>query len=306
MTDEKLKLSFLAYNTHLFGKVAGDIPIPLLTYQDKDRTNHIIEKINNGNYDFVGLNEVWDDDLAEQIIYETANVYPYYYKPTPEFSLPKITGPGLLLLSKYPLNEPAFFSYDNLVGIDQFGEKGVASAMVEIYSGGKQIKLILFLTHTQSDEDERELRKTNLIQLEEAIEAYQEQNPGALVFALGDFNVIGEDKQGNPTSEYDDVMNLFQGSQLIDCFREFHPNAQQEPGLTFDARENKLLRKLNPLSRARERLDYIFYSTKGNDDVTLTITECEVFSTGYIFEDRNMDLIDLSDHYPVLVKLELS
>ncbi|MGB0386138.1 MAG: endonuclease/exonuclease/phosphatase family protein [Ardenticatenaceae bacterium] len=305
ITNENTTVRLLAYNTHLFGNA---FPGNIEQYQDEWRATLIAEKLKNSGADFIGLSEVWDDDMAQLIITGVEEVYPHYYMPQGHGGLIDRLYSGLLLLSKCPLNEPTFTEYDNLTPSEALSHKGFARARVEISSGGRPIELVLVLTHMQAGQDNQNeiaKRMDNIIQLNDAIEHFQEQNPAASVLAFGDFNVIGEDEQGVPTLEYGEMIGHFESTQLTDSFRELWTNAEQKPGFTYDGPCNKLIHEFAPKNdKVRRRLDYVFYSTKGNDDVTLTVTEGKVL-TDYTFENNPMDLMDLSDHYPLLVKVKV-
>ncbi len=314
-------LRILAYNTHLFGKIKVDIldwpvNLPLPYYQDELRTQ-IIAEIDNCEADIVGLVEVWDDELAEEIINSNSNRYRHFYKPPVETSTIRPIGHGLLLLSKYSLSEKKFYPYEKIGGWDRFSHKGFLTAKAELpnpIADEKSIKVRLFLTHTQAAESNNShefIRQANIAQLTKTIQDYQTGEAGNSdtdipIFAFGDFNVIAEDENtGQSTSEYQKTLNRFQEVQLIDFYRKLH-NFNNSPGYTYFSdgvgQRNKLITKFDlegAENKVHQRLDYIFYSQK-NSQIKVTPTESKIF-TDYIYNDQLDDSedMDLSDHEPL-------
>jgi exonuclease III len=315
-------LSTLGYNTHLFGKniistIGGTF------YQDDQRSQVIGAKINSSGADIVGLVEVWDNTLATNIINAVGGVYPYSYRPPVDNNILNLKpmGHGLLLLSKYPLSEQNFYTYNNLSDFDNFSLKGVLTAKAELPNPSaevKPIKVRFFLTHTQAaytNNSYEDIRQANIGQLADTVKDYQtgrafNEDTDIPIFTFGDFNVIGESQQtGEPTSEYQRMMNTFQEVRFTDSFRTLHSNFNQFPGYTYFSegvnQPNKLITKFaleDAQNKVHQRLDYIFYSQKGSP-IQVTPTEAQVVE-GYTYPDGGVDM-DLSDHEPLWGKFNL-
>ncbi len=96
----------------------------------KERLNTIVEAIVETDADVVCLQEAFDEDLAESLVGELQKRghYPYaiYNVGHHAWSL----NSGLLMLSKYPLENPAFLPHNEATGADYFANKGVLAATV--------------------------------------------------------------------------------------------------------------------------------------------------------------------------------
>ncbi len=72
-----MSLSVLTYNAHLFGQIAmiGGQETGLY-YQDTQRASLLTESLRTVNADIVGLTEIWDPQLGQQIREGVADIYP--------------------------------------------------------------------------------------------------------------------------------------------------------------------------------------------------------------------------------------
>lgn len=145
----------------------------------------LAERILTSDYDVIALNEAWNVQLRNRIIYNVSAQYPYYAQADADSSSGAVTveGSGILLLSKYPFytdtaafvgaGRPwdcaplgytqtqadshhtqnrglatAFWPYTYATDFDEFATKGVLYAGV--YAPGGRL-FHIFSTHTQSD-----------------------------------------------------------------------------------------------------------------------------------------------------------
>ena len=225
-------------------------------------------------------------------------------------------------MSKHPLSDQQFYNFNQLTSEDKYSCKGILTAKAELpnpSAGGKPIGVRLFLTHTQADEKNKAIRLTNISQLVDTVADYQIGRPhlGDIqtkipVFAFGDFNVIAEGSDGQPTQEFKEIENtdyLFPKVGLTDYYRDLHVDVKEYPGYTYyynqESKRNTLIPRFaeeDAKNSVHQRLDYIFYSQK-DSSIKITPTEAQVFTDYTLTLDGK--LIDLSDHEPILGKFDL-
>ncbi|MEZ4866097.1 MAG: endonuclease/exonuclease/phosphatase family protein [Caldilineaceae bacterium] len=279
-------LKILTYNTHLFGDEAlGVLP----TFADEQRAPQIADRIRKEDADVVAFQEVWDEELADVIISQAD--YPYYFYSNEHDEVDDILNSGLLLLSKYPIDNPSLNFYNEEASCspplwcglipepilqfaciakncydnnDAFASKGFIGATIE----KEGFRIAIFITHT--DASDAGARRGQIKELGLAISQYHIENPNTEVIALGDFNVSD-------------------GGQ--DYYRALLPNL----GLR-DAFLNTAC-----FSHLKGRLDYIFYSHGNVFDVLPTYGDLASYSP-----DPPIDGVsDLSDHPRLVIVFSL-
>lgn len=287
-------LHCLAYNTHLFlGTVPGKFG---QEYDDEIRLNHIIAQVKNLNPDLVGFSEVWANSSKDRFISGLQSQLPY--SAWDENTEKTQMGSGLLLLSRFPLSH-TFTKYEKLVSWDGASQKGFLIATVEIEAQ----KLLIAHTHTQADyhgvDSCKEIRKSNILQLQSGIsKAADISTP---VILLGDINIIGEDKSGDRTSEYDFLCDTLKSINMKDSYRTLNDSATSAPGYTYDAVNNKLIARFaekDAKHKVQQRLDYIF--VRGITPISVTVPNSFTFQP-----PDGTGTNDLSDHYPLDEKFSI-
>lgn len=313
---QRATLKVITYNTHLFGgEAAGSLP----TFADDHRANYIAAEIRKENADVVGLQEVWDKDLADEIVHQAG--YPHNYYEDRRDEADDFLNSGLLLLSKYPLLHRSLTYYRDEVSIsdcgpinplclirnitepwkcltecrdylDAFASKGFAQAT--IIKAGFQVGI--FVTHTQAEyhDDAIVARRKQLEQLGGQIRRYRAENPGAEVVVMGDFNVIGEG------GEYFNTMLPNLG--LLDAFSN-SPCSEKKPRFTYEAQNN--LAAIFDNNTQNQRLDYLFYSHGRAYDVLPSKVEVRKYQIAGPITENGKTSRDLSDHYGIAAELLL-
>ncbi|MGD1852610.1 MAG: endonuclease/exonuclease/phosphatase family protein [Leptolyngbyaceae cyanobacterium] len=299
-------MKLLSYNTHLFLDSAPSFAKQDLLYNDEIRLQHIAQKLVSGDFDIVGLCEVWADKSKDTLIGAVKQVLPYaYYQPYAfESQPPAAVGSGLLVLSKYPVDGRFnAFGSSNLCDSDRYSNKGFYFCRISFNDNLVQ----LFFTHTQANGDGkvpcRDLstdtppccRKRNLSKLCKYIEGSVDKNQPVII--MGDLNLVG-DCPGD--SEYEDVMSLFKQLGVDDQYRHYFPTVSMAPGVTYDAAANSLISRFAPedaQNHIKQRLDYIFTNAAS---LEATVSQVEVLSDFRYEDKQNKDsMADLSDHYPL-------
>ena len=314
---DSFKFRAMTYNLHLFGDSSGLIDLvdfasifgigDPLTFYDDQRLTEIIRAIRaeSPRPDVIGLTEVWDKRFAALLVEKLRDLYPYFaigsYVPSSDgaitFALPDfdILGAGLLLMSKHPFDgEPVFYPYMSEAGFDAWAEKGVLAAKIQVPDINATVGVLL--THLQANSDEADVRRDQLGELAAVDAVLRLSSPRMALLAMGDFNVIGEDGNGQQTNEY---QSMIEQLGLTDTWRDQHPN---DPGVTYAGGINDLSKQFDEDDTSQERLDYLFYDPNPSYYVDCEPTLCKLLK--YQSEEGigSENVRDLSDHYGLLAE----
>lgn len=315
---DNFEFRVMTYNLHLFGDSLGTIDTIVdiasnfgadpLTFYDDQRLSEFIYIIRNKFRplpDVIGLTEVWDKSFAERLENELGDLYPYIetgsYVHHPDngiaFSLPDfdVLGAGLLLMSKYPFDgDPVFHPYISEAGFDAWAEKGVLAAKIQIPDISATVGILL--THLQANSDEVDVRRDQLGELASVAAGLRLSSPRMALLTMGDFNVIGEDSNGEQTNEY---TRMIEQLGLADTWRFQHPD---DPGVTYAGGINDLSKIFDEDSDSQERLDYIFYDPNPSYYVDCEPTLCKLLKYKSADGIGSGNVRDLSDHYGLLAE----
>jgi len=299
------------YNIHLFGSTVPGADFFMrhvyrspLIYEDEARAKIAARKINKigrdvDGCDIVGLCELWDDSMADIISNQVKQIFPYNYRPGRKSSIRYVIGPGLMLFSKYPIIEMDFVPFKtNGNIIEKSCLKGVLRAVVELENN---FPVTILMSHFQAGQRSKE-RKVRLGQLSEIGAVLENIKSGpygnAPIVLMGDFNIIAEDRNGNPRPEYNAMTGVL---GLKDIYRTKFKSALRNPGYTSHGGENNLLHLFHRNTRTRKRIDYIL----SNNYRQMSIEDCGVdeFRTnnpiGNGTKKVRNPIRHLSDHYAV-------
>ncbi|MEO1083305.1 MAG: endonuclease/exonuclease/phosphatase family protein [Acidobacteriota bacterium] len=289
-------IHLLSYNTHLFGGGPLDDVLPI--YRDSQRADLIVDQLERSGADVIGLSEVWTQTMAERITSRLRGRY-HAYRPPESLDL-KFQTSGLLVLSRSPFIDDScgFQPFSNLAFPDDQANKGVAWGRCELPIGGRTLRLLIFLTHTQADYPDgghRWQRQKNIETVGNQIDNLRnEDDPDEAVVLLGDLNVTAEDGNGSPTSEYQETLKNL--PDMHDGFRMAHPSAIDQPGYTYEGPTNTLIPRFSPNETSwRQRVDYHFL---GGALVTGGRLTADIPSDDFTFEVQGRKE-NLSDHEPL-------
>lgn len=271
-------LRITTYNTHLFAGTALPWIRPQLIYRDDERGHEIVQRLLHSESDIVGLCEVWARAMQRRLSESLKAHLPHVaHDDAGSGSM----GSGLLLLSRYSIDQSTFVPFDDAAGPESFSGKGFLYALCRIEDMPHRV----VLTHTQADDggtSYRSVRAKNLSQIHRYLESHHSGLPTLL---MGDLNVPAHD-----TDQYDDLLRTFDG--YSDCWTE------ASAGYTCDPRSNTLAAKYDchddSLGRAvpdaPARFDYVFAR--------------ELAPVGaQVPHDWKIDSDDCSDHWPLQVVL---
>ena len=317
---QEFRFRALTYNVHVFGnslRKVGDIidflsflpGVNPVTYHDEERLGEIIRAIRaeSPHPDVIGLTEVWDKALADRVVNELRDLYPYaaHGSSPPNgnsaadmaFSLPDwdVLGAGLLLLSRHPFDgDPTFHPFGTEAGFDAWADKGVIAARVNVPGAAATVGVLL--THLQADRDQSDVRRLQLADVANVADNLRLSHTHMALIAMGDFNVIAEDENGAQTDEYKYMMDLL---HLADTWRAEHPD---DPGVTSAGGVNDLIAKFGEDNGEQKRLDYILYAPSPSFYVNCESTSCGLLKYRSAHGIGPADVRDLSDHYGIVAE----
>lgn len=252
------------------------------------RSEKIPEKLTG--YDIVGLQEVWRDQDRKRFVETLRDEY-------------HVVGPescwghrrsGLMLLSRFPIENCWSTEYEDESGTDAFMNKGALYVRLRL-DDGKRLDVIV--THVQANDpfsfSAPKDRERQIAALEMFIAKHKESEIPRLV--MGDFNIDGlpsdpERDTGERSAEYEDLMSALGGTSDMDLFRQATKCRSRSQRVTYDSDYNPLAR----LGRSREtRLDYLLTH---NPDPKRSIACLEVAVRRFTYGKDNCPL---SDHYAI-------
>jgi endonuclease/exonuclease/phosphatase family metal-dependent hydrolase len=283
-SKQKQFLKILSFNTHLFeGLSALEFLKPSLFWKEDERKHAIAEYIKNCDADVVCLCEVWGRNFKGDFMNNTdflVNLYPYSY----DRRVLGAMGNGLLILSKYPINNVGFERYSDRSGWDAHAQKGFLYGTV-VVSSTRQFRI--FFTHTQASECKHVERAKQIQRLYQFVE--EDYIPFMPAVILGDFNIV------KSSAEYDTMMN-----QFSDKFADAMPHDCKD--LTFEPAQNALAMRWEDCGEVGV-LDYIFYSRN-----SFTVEDFKVLKDiKYSYKEGSVTTTeDCSDHYAVCATLRFS
>jgi endonuclease/exonuclease/phosphatase family metal-dependent hydrolase len=344
-SEKDFTITVITYNTHLFGGSNADYAnqarieiskiypaiidkyptifkdIPNIIYEDDDRARYILNNVKDSDVDIVALQEVWACDRQEWFARQLKDIYPYsyYYREhckNPDATITEIlkkltdilgtvkngassgqtlfenvlehfkNNSGLVLLSKYPLETTEFYEFPpdrtRKKMEDGLARKGVITATVKLPNGSA---FRVGITHATTDTE-----NTDMHDIQDLVKSTA--NGTCPVVMMGDFNI--------GYNNYDKMANIFKETcGAIDAYREATGKASNDP--TSDHETNKLYPKFTKyLDSKKDCIDYIFFQS---DCSKLKLKA----KPAKVIRDWNYgnDHMDLSDHYPVLVTLNV-
>lgn len=153
----------------------------------KERANLIADVLDDGEFDVIALNEVWDEDDGKDVLEERLKAtYSNYVKYVDSDGVKDAEDSGLMIFSKPSFQfeslpdehfkggdtvssegddsaKIAFDEYDDCSGFDCSAAKGAVMVRIKHPSSGRILNFIA--THTQADGENAEDRKNQLLQV---------------------------------------------------------------------------------------------------------------------------------------------
>lgn len=177
------------------------IPRPIRFSYQSERTNFIIHELKNESFDIVFLQEAFSKGFRNKIKSSFKTMYPYQsYLGRRKRSL-TVYGPGLYVLSKYPIVTRKYAYFSNCADADCFSSKGVELITVN-HPSGKKIQFAN--THMQSGGKRSQIRFKQLNQIKRLLNTYAVQGIGQVL--VGDLNI--DALSGNDYSKALALLNM--------------------------------------------------------------------------------------------------
>ncbi|REK11965.1 MAG: hypothetical protein DWQ37_13165 [Planctomycetota bacterium] len=201
----------------------------------------------DGDPDVVLLQEIWSLPARDRLIKEMAGEYPHVkHPPAIGDGTTEILASGLMLFSKYPLDDYAFKEFTRGIGIDKQARKGIVG--VKLTVGGKQVAV--FNTHLQAGgKRDPSVKPHQLRECDAFIREFVDGDPEAIAVMAGDFNI-----RSNEPEAY---------GAIFSCLTDARDSYEKELGpLTTTTRNEK---------QPDKRIDYLL--TFGDVQAASTIVD---------------------------------
>jgi len=269
------KLQILTWNVQMLPRM-GSMFSSSFRKMQSERTEWIIEHIENSDYDIILLQECFDNRFIDAAQDRLANKYPHSILPDrPHWY--KLSN-GLMILSKYRLEKKENIVFKKLSQADIFAAKGAVLAKVHIDTQS----LYIINTHLQADYESnryQDLRRAQLQHIKkELIEPHIDSNAKLLV--AGDLNI----EENIESTEYRALASEFKWKDWVfDFFKK--------PSTSFDM-DNFWNKSYSQSSR----LDYFL----ANFTSKIFHIKIEKPRKKYGKEE-----IDLADHYGISAEFSL-
>jgi len=301
---ENLKVSLLSYNLYCLPWLACFMKPSTCPYS-YERTTLFLKHI--PSFDIIGLQEVWSpryqqiESFAKQ---KGLHVVGSALAPLKSMLGLRVFGGGLMIISKYPIEDSRELIFDKGVASDGFVRKGVIYAKVKVGSSYVHV----FNTHMQAsygyefaEHDPYSLIRKKQIQQISAFIAKIALDDHHPIVIMGDFNVNAIRKVDDPSDskEYLEMVQSLGSNGLfsvLDLHKEFnrgmHPVTNSGRGV------------VGKTSKGGQRLDFVFEirrNTTRKDRIFHTFTHGAVLP----FEIVGEVFTNISDHYASHAVLEL-
>jgi len=298
-------LRVLSYNTHLFydsvAIIGGFFAGKNITYKDPQRSAAIVQTIISSGAHIVGVQEVWAISTVKTWTDALKSTYPYIYSPKESAWDPRC-GSGLLVASKFPLTDVVTYRYKYFENPeDAFARKGVVIANIQLKYQNASYPITFAVTHAGTQQHKFDFG--NLRELATQL-APSTKTP---MIVVGDFNAHAERPK-----DYAIFNPIFQNLGCVDVFPFLFPekiaNQSNSTFTTWGAR-NTLEPHFNAAQEdddsKGERIDFQYCRPTGTAS-PLTLTPKDIYIPRDWRRTIDGELLDLSDHYPVVAEYLVS
>ena len=288
-----LPLHVVTYNIHLLPDIAAHVAGK--RSEPKYRAQAIAEQLTE--YDIIGICEAFDRKHTQTFLdeFHANSSTPFVVAKGPTRSGSHMIGGGLLLLSRFPIEETHTTTYSHASRFltsgfkaDGFAAKGALHARVRLGSDDSAV-VDCFLTHLESQS--KSAREKQIEELAEFITVHStKDNP---IMVMGDFNVTADDTVGPGNADSDTPYQRLcsalshNGRELVDVGRV----CQQGNGGTSDALGED----------GGRRIDYIFVS---DPKATLNTRFDPIEARTLPMLDSEVPEASLSDHLAVACRTD--
>ena len=261
----------------------------------KERFEAICDRLNDNDYDIVGLQEVWTQEQYNMIIDKCSEALPYSH-----YFHSGMIGSGLCVFSKHPITHAMTLPYslngrpNAITHGDWFAGKALGFCRVHFEDWNRQYAFLV--THTHAEYSYKHLKKeykfhrtAQFCELAMAANNFTDIKSISGTILLGDFNC-------RPDGLGYKIMNAISG--MNESWTSLHGDENDVIATTSDRPDN--------LYTKRHRADYAFPNGQRIDQVwfsgKLKPKECRIRPWGH--EIKPNSNIPFSDHEPVQVTFD--
>lgn len=164
-----------------------------------------------GDPDVLLLQEIWSLKAKDVLVRDLAVKYPYFKHPeTDPTSLLAMLPAGLILFSKYPLDDFAFQEFTQGFGADKIARKGIIGASLKIADK----KIWVFTTHLQAGaKRDKSVKPDQLNECNQFIRKLAGAESDVRAVLTGDFNI-----DSTKPDEYHEIFSRLIGAR--DSYKE--------------------------------------------------------------------------------------
>jgi hypothetical protein len=249
--------------------------------ESRRREKSTLKTLKEKNYDLVVLQAVYRRSIQNRFIKDLAAQYPYQMAITDKTSKHKKFTAGFVVASKFPLKYLTFRPYVNLLDGDHCYSKGAFLFEVKL-DEDKTIQVLTTQLQNGEGEAHQSARESQLHLISQMLD--ESRRPGVAQIIVGDLVVDTYD-----TKKYQKLISLLDG---LDDF------LQGELRYSVGSEENT-----RTCSRGRhpKLSDYIIL--RNNSDGIIHI-ESKQLLRFFDRTRRNNKIFDLSQHYPIVSKIQ--
>ncbi len=201
----------------------------------------------DGDPDVVLLQEIWSIKARDRLIKDLSQKYPYCKHPqTIGAGATALQASGLMVFSKYPLEDFAFKEFTNGIGGDKAARKGIVGVRLT----KNERHAAVFTTHLQAGgKRDPSVKPDQLRECNEFMRKFVDDREDEIVVLAGDFNIRSTEREA-----YDEIFVHLEGA---------HDSYQERLGpLTTTTRNEK---------QPKKRIDYLL--TFGDVEAASTIVD---------------------------------
>lgn len=265
------QLKILSWNIQLLPR-SFSVFSKALRKKQKLRTPWVIEHCQQGDYDVIVFQEVFDKPLAKKLQKELLATYPYQVKPLQKAG--RLTSSGILIVSKCPIELVGAVVYPKGAHEDAWAAKGCT--LVQLRQGKNSVYIAG--THLQAGRSEA-AKAARTIQYK-AIKTLLEEctNDSLPIVLAGDLNTPKKDKKAYPEM----LSTLDMQDEPLDEIRPY----------TIDNQNTWNLGSKN------KQLDYILLQPQKS---ALKLVQQKILRLQKTWKEQPLDL---ADHYGVWATFE--
>lgn len=171
------EIKLMTWNTFM-------LPWPVRSSHQEMRTQAMEDFLRRSEFDVIFLQEAFTSRFQRTLETALKEKYPHSFRPEKKPGLFPFLGPGLMVLSKFPLKAVDHVYFDQCASFDCFASKGAHLVELTLPSGKK---LQVTNTHMQAGTRYTDIRKLQLDQIRKMMNDHKRKSVPQLL--VGDLNI---------------------------------------------------------------------------------------------------------------------